>query len=262
MRRIATIMKIVWLELLRRKDAYVMLIMLAALLYALLSVNVFGLGTTPRYILDLGLLMAWLFALIMAVNVGCRQLPDEERKGTIYPLLAKPITRGELVLGKWMGSWSVVSCATAVFYILVALVVEIYGGSFEWRTLAQGWVVHAAGLAAVAALGTAFSTRLTYGAAASMSYVAVGSSLLLMPRIPEMLAIAGGARAVSLLALYYLLPHFELFDMRLRIVHERGTIPLGSFAAVLSYAAVLTALLLFIAWLGYRRKRFERGATP
>jgi len=254
-------MKTVWLELLRRKDAYVMLIMLAALLYTLISVNVFGLGTTPRYILDLGLLMAWLFALVMAVSVSCRQLPDEERKGTIYPLLAKPITRGELVLGKWLGAWSVVACATAVFYILVALVVKIYGGSFEWHTIVQGWAMHLAGLAAIAALGVAFSTRLTYGAAASMSYVVVGSSLLLLPRIPEMLTAAKGAGAASLLALYYLLPHFELFDMRLRIVHERGAIPFGSFTAVLLYAAVLTALLLFISWLGYRRKRFERGAT-
>ncbi len=261
MQRIVTIMKTVWLELLRRKDVYVMLIMLAALLYALLSVNIFGLGTTPRYILDLGLLMAWLFALIMTVSISCRQLPDEERKGTIYPLLAKPITRGELVLGKWLGSWSVVSCATAVFYLLVALVVKIYGGSFGWRTLAQGLVVHLAGLAAIAALGTAFSTRLTYGAAASMSYVVVGSSLLLLPRIPEMLVATGGASANALLATYYLLPHFELFDMRLRIVHERGMISLVSFMAVLAYAVVLTALLLFIAWLGYRRKQFERGAT-
>ncbi|MEJ2744234.1 MAG: ABC transporter permease [bacterium] len=261
MRRIATIVKTVWLELLRRKDAYVMLIMLAVLLYALLSVNIFGLGTTQRYILDLGLLMAWLFALIMTVNVSCRQLPDEERKGTIYPLLAKPVTRWELVIGKWLGAWSVVALATAVFYLLVALVVKAYGGSFEWPTLIQGWVVHVAGLATIAALGVAFSTRLTYGAAASMSYVVVGSSLLLLPRIPEMLVTAGSASATSLLAIYYLFPHFELFDMRLRIVHERGAIPPGSLAAVLAYAVVLTALLLFISWLGYRQKRFERGAT-
>jgi hypothetical protein len=121
--------------------------------------------------------------------------------------------------------------------------------------------VHVAGLAAIAALGVAFSTRLTYGAAASMSYVVVGSSLLLLPRIPEMLVTAGSASATSLLAIYYLFPHFELFDMRLRIVHERGAIPPGSLAAVLAYAVVLTALLLFISWLGYRQKRFERGAT-
>jgi ABC-type transport system involved in multi-copper enzyme maturation permease subunit len=260
MSRILVITNTVWKELLRRKDMYVMLIMLAALLYALLSVDIFGLGTTARYIMDLGLLMAWLFILIMTVNVSCRQLPDEERKGTIYPLLAKPITRGELLLGKWMGSWSVVSCATAVFYLLVAVVVKAYGGSFEWHTLAQGWVVHVAGLAAIAAMGTAFSTRLTYGAAASMSYVVVGSSLLMLPRVPEMLVAAGGARATTLLAMYYLLPHFELFDMRMRIVHERGTIPWISFIIVLAYGMALTALLLFISWLGYRRKHFERGA--
>ena len=261
MRRVLTIAVTVWRELLRRKEIYVLLIMLAAMLYALLSVNIFGLGTTARYIMDLGLLMAWLFTIVLTVTVICRQLPDEEKRGTIYPLLAKPLTRAELLLGKWLGAWSVVSCASAVFYLLIAVVVRAYGGSFEWRTLAQGWVVHLSGLAALAAMGIAFSTRMTYGAAASMSYVVIASSFCMLPRIPEMLVGVRGARATVLSAVYYLFPHFELFDMRLRIVHEWGMVPWTSFAILLSYGAVLTALLLFISWLGYRRKHFQRGAA-
>lgn len=261
MRRVLTIAFIVWLELLRRKEAYVLLIMLAALLYALLSVNVFGLGATARYVLDLGLLIAWCFTLVLTVIVSSRQLPDEEKRGTIYPLLAKPLTRGELLLGKWLGAWSAVSCASAVFYLLVAAVVWTYGGSFDWPTLLQGWIVHLAGMAALAAMGVAFSTRMTYGAAASMSYVAVAASLCLLPRIPEMRVGEKGPRAALLAALYYLLPHFDLFDLRLRIVHGWGTVPWSVFVVILSYGATLTALLLFIAWLGYRRKRFERGAA-
>lgn len=261
MRRVLTIAFTVWLDLLRRKEIYVLLIMLAALLYTLLSVNVFGLGTTARYVMDLGLLMAWCFTLVLTVIVSSRQLPDEEKRGTIYPLLAKPLTRAELLLGKWLGAWSIASGASAVFYILVAGVVRAYGGAFDWPTLLQGWIVHLAGMAALAAMGIAFSTRMTYGAAASMCYVVVASSLCMLPRIPEMLVGAGGPRATLLSALYYLFPHFELFDLRLRIVHGWGTVPWPVFAVILSYGATLTALLLFVAWLGYRRKHFERGAA-
>lgn len=261
MRRALTIARMVWLEMLRRKDFYVMFIMLGALLYALLSVNIFGLGTTARYIMDLGLLMAWLFTLILSVSISCRQLPDEEKDGTIYPLLAKPITRWELLSGKWLGAWSVVSCASAVFYLLVAAVVKIFGGSFDWLTLYQGWMIHITGLAAIAAMGIAFSTRMTRGAAASMSYVIIVSSLLVLPRVPEIIAYEHGIHTTALLMMYYLLPHFELFDMRLRIVHEWGTISWSSFAILVAYGMVLTALALFIAWLGYRRKHFSRGVA-
>ena len=261
MRRAATIAWVVWLELLRRKELYVLLILLATLLCALLSADVFGLGTTARYVLDLGLLLAWIFTLVLAVIVGSRQLPDKEKRGTIYPLLAKPLTRAELLLGKWLGVWSAVSCASAVFYLLVAGVVRAYGGSFGWPALAQGWAAHLAGLAVLSALALAFSTRMTSGAAACMSYVVAGASLCVLPRIPEMLSGASGPQAALLSALYYLFPHIELFDLRLRIVHGWGTVPRGVFALILAYGAALTALLLLVAWLGYRRKRFDRGGA-
>jgi ABC-type Na+ efflux pump permease subunit len=261
MRRVLTIAVTVWRELLRRKEIYVLLIMLAALLYALLSADIFGMGTTGRYVMDLGLLMAWIFTLVLTVSVSCRQLPDEEGRGTIYPLLAKPLTRGELLLGKWLGAWSIVSCASAVFYLMIAGVVKALGGSFEWQTLAQGWVVHLAGMAALSAAGIAFSTRMTSGASASLCYVAIACSFGILPRVPGMLVDARGVRATLLAALYYLFPHFELFDMRLRIVHEWGMVPWSSCAIVLSYGATLTALLLFVAWIGYRRKHFRRGAA-
>jgi len=261
MSRVMIIAMTVWRETLRRKDVYVIVVMLTALLYALLSVNVFGLGHISRYVLDLGLMLTWLFALILAVSISCRQLPDEERRGTIYPLLAKPVTRGELLIGKWAGAWTIVSSATAALYILVIGMTCAYGGPFDGITLFQGWAVHIAGLGSLSALGIALSTRMTFGAAASLCFAVMAYSVTLLPRIPEFLVGAQGLRENTLLIVYYLLPHFELFDMRIRIVHQWGPLRASSFAILLIYSMVLTAIFLFVAWLGYRRKYFERGAA-
>ncbi|MBU1694112.1 MAG: ABC transporter permease subunit, partial [Verrucomicrobia bacterium] len=106
MRRALIIARVVWLDMLRRKDLYVMAILLLTLLFVLMSLNLFGLGAVIRYILDVGLLLAWLFSLVLVVGLAARQLPREESRGTIFPLLAKPVTRGELLLGKWLGSWT------------------------------------------------------------------------------------------------------------------------------------------------------------
>ena len=135
--RVLVIARMVWLDLLRRKDMYVLLILLAGLLLALLSLNIYGLGGLVRYVKDAGLLLAWLCSWILAISVASRQLPQEENRRTIFSLLAKPLTRGELLLGKWLGAWTVVCAATALFYLLIVLVVAARGGRFETATLAQ-----------------------------------------------------------------------------------------------------------------------------
>ena len=90
---VLTIAGVVWLEVLRRKDVYVLFILLAAFLIALLTLDVFGLGSAVGYVKELGLLLVWLFSWILAVTVSVRQLTREEEQGTIFPLLAKPVTR-------------------------------------------------------------------------------------------------------------------------------------------------------------------------
>jgi Cu-processing system permease protein len=156
MTRILTIARIVWLEMIRRKDLYVLLILLAALLMVLISVNVYGLGSVARYVKDIGLLLTWLCAWIFAIGSIGRQLPQEEAKGTIYSLLAKPVTRMELLLGKWLGAWSMAIVATAVFYLLVLGVTWLRGGSFVMDSLAQAFLLHAMNLGMVTALAWLF----------------------------------------------------------------------------------------------------------
>ena len=63
-----------------------------------------------------------------------------------------------------------------------------------------------------------------------------------------------------LLVLYNLLPHFEAFDIRRRIVHDYGRMPPELFALSLLYGIVLIASFLLIAWIAYRKKHFSRGS--
>ncbi len=261
MNRIATLAFVVWLEMIRRKDLYVLLILLGVLLFVLLSLNVFGLGGVVRYATDVGLLFAWLFSIILTVSAAARQLPQEESKRTIYPLLARPVTRGEVLLGKWLGAWTAAVAATFVFYALVVGVVFLRGGTMHPVTLAQGFILHMAALAVLGAAAMLFSTRMNFDAAAACTYILVAACFILAPRVPEMLVYQSGAAGAVLFALYYALPHLELFDLRMRMVHDWGPIPLSVWLTVLAYGLVWSALLLAAAWLAYRRKPLRRGAA-
>ena len=259
--RILSIAWTVWLEMIRRKDLYVLLILLLALLFVLMSLNVFGLGAVVRYVADVGLLFAWIFSIVLSVSMAARHLPQEEAKGTIYPLLAKPITRAELILGKWLGTWTAPAVATLLFYAVIFSMVILRGGTFDRFCLAQALLLHITVLSCVSAISLAFSTRMTYGAAASMAYVFIGAAFLITPRVPELVVQEQGFAVTAMLALYYGLPHFELFDLRQRLVHDWGPAPWRVVFQVFAYGVVWTAILLLLAWLSYRKKRFQRGSS-
>ncbi len=260
MTKVLCITRIVWLDMLRRKDVYVLLILLGALLTALVSLNIFGLGGLVVYVKDVGLLATWGFGWILAVHIACRCLPQEEQRGTIYALLAKPVTRLQLVVGKWLGAWSVTCAATLAFYALLTAMVVFQGGTaaLDGAVLIQGVLLHGAVLAILCALGLLFSTRMHQDAAATLTYVLSFAAFIILPRMPGLMARASGWHGTLVSIVYHLLPHFEIFDMRKRMVHDWGAVNGATFLTVLLYGAVYTALLLAIAWLAFRKKRFSR----
>ncbi len=261
MTRILTIAWAVWLEMIRRKDLYVLLILLLALLFVLMAMNIFGLGAVVRYVADVGLLFAWVFSVVLSVSMAARHLPQEESKGTIYPLLAKPITRIELILGKWLGTWTAPAAATVLFYVVIFSMVILRGGTFDRGCMLQALLLHLTALSCVSAIALALSTRMTYGAAAAMAYLFIGAAFMITPRVPELVVGEKGFALNALLALYYGFPHLELFDLRQRVVHDWGPAPWGVVLQVFVYGVIWTAVLLLLAWLSYRRKRFQRGGA-
>ena len=69
---------------------------------------------------------------------------------------------------------------------------------------------------------------------------------------------ATGWRSNMLELLYYLLPHLELFDLRRRVLHGYGPISPSVMTTLIAYGLVWTSVLLVIAWLAYRNRRFQR----
>ena len=259
--RAIAIARLVLVEMIRRRDVYALLIVLAAMLAALLSLNVFGLGGTAGYVKEIGLLAAGLLGWSFAIQTGARQLPREEQSGTLFPLLAKPVSRWELVLGKWLGAWLAACAALAAFALVVLAAVAFKGGSLDGGTLLQAYVLQITALAAVTALAVCLSTRMHADASATLAYLITGAAFLLTPRIPHLLTVASPGAREALMALYYLLPHAEWFDLRRRLVHGWGPAPWSAFGLVVAYGALWTAAALLAAWAALRRKRFDRGAV-
>lgn len=254
-----TVAGVVWMEMLRRKDIYVLIILLTTLLLGLLSVDIFGLQGVAAYVKDMGLLFTWLFGWILAVLVSARQLPAEEKQGTILTLLAKPITRAELIAGKWLGAWSVTTAATLCFYALITAVALFRQNSFPPVVMLQAILLHSVALAVTCSFALAFSTRMNLDAAATFCFVLTGAALVVLPQIPQLLLKLEGAHAAAMMALWYVMPHFEVFDLRQRLVYDAIPARWAFVALCAGYGAVMTAAVLVLAWIGYRDKKFRRS---
>ncbi len=111
-----------------------------ALLFALLSLSlsllglaglgnlgVAGFGRTAASLLNLVLLIVPLMGLLL----GAMSVVAEKEQGTLWVLLAQPVSRGEILLGKYLGSAFALIAAILLGFGASALVIGHYGGAAQ-----------------------------------------------------------------------------------------------------------------------------------
>ena len=127
MNNVLAISGIVIKELYRRKDFYVLFVLTALITLLLGSVSFFNDTKIVRYLKEVCLLLIWISSLVIAIGTAARQIPAERENRTIFPLLAKPVTRGQFILGKFLGCWLACGVALLVFYVFFGVVSESRG---------------------------------------------------------------------------------------------------------------------------------------
>ena len=127
MNNVLAISGIVIKELYRRKDFYVLFVLTALITLLLGSVNFFNDAKIVRYLKEVCLLLIWISSLVIAIGTAARQIPAERENRTIFPLLAKPVTRGQVIAGKFLGCWLACGVALVVFYVFFGVVSESRG---------------------------------------------------------------------------------------------------------------------------------------
>ena len=261
MSNMITIARSVWLEMVRRKDIYIVLVLQGFFTFLLTLVNAFGSDVPSSYIMDIGLMLAFLLSVVLSIIMGARQIPNEIRSGTIFSILTKPISRFEFLFGKWLGLTSGMVIANLLFYLLVTGITVTKGYVFDPAVLAQVFALHSVLLGLIVAICLFFTLFLSQAAGGTAAGILTLVCYLFIPRIPTLLAYESGWRANAMLVIYYIAPHLELFDMRARVLHGWGTLDTRIFAGTAGYGLLLTAFFLTVAWLLFARKHFTRGAS-
>jgi ABC-type transport system involved in multi-copper enzyme maturation permease subunit len=242
-------------ELYRRKDFYVLFVLTALLTLIMGSVNFFNDTRIVRYLKEVCLLLIWISSLVIALVTTARQIPVECEQRTILPLLAKPVSRGQVVLGKFLGCWLACGMALVCFYLFFMVISASREHQWWLASYAQAWWLHWCLLAVVVALVLLGSVVFAAPSSNVTISLLVVVGLLSMGRYLNQLAYQMTEPLRSLLAMGYLVvPHLEFYDVRDLIVHNWGALPWWVCGAATLYAAAYVALFLLLTWWLFRRK--------
>jgi ABC-type transport system involved in multi-copper enzyme maturation permease subunit len=242
-------------ELYRRKDFYVLFVLTAVITLLMGSVSFFHDTKIVRYVKEIALLLIWVSALVIAIATTARQIYAERESRTIFPLLAKPVTRAQVILGKFTGCWLACGLALVVFYLFFTVVSGSREHHWPLLNLLQAFWLQWVMLGIVVALVLLGSVVFAAPSSnATICFVVVLGILLLGRHLNQVALQQPEPLSTIIYTLYFLIPHLEWYDVRDLIIYDWNLVGWLDCALATLYAAVYAAFLLFATWLVFRRK--------
>ena len=225
-------------------------------------------GQDVKIIKDLGLAATSLFGLFIAVFIGIGLVSKEVERRSIYSLLAKPVERWQLVVGKYAGL--VLTLAVNIGVMAIALYAVLAYMRWGVPPAVEGvWDAPALDPALLKAIYLIFVELMIVTAIALL--FSTYSSPLLSAAFTFGLTIVGQyspdlrnfqdvldspvAQAIAR-GLYWVLPNLTPFDVKARVVHG---LPVTAryLASTTAYAALYIACLLVVSVIVFSRRDFK-----
>jgi ABC-type transport system involved in multi-copper enzyme maturation permease subunit len=268
MRAIALVAQAVFKESVRDRVPYSMVVFAVLLIAASYLISQLTAGQDMKILKDLGLASISTFGLLIAVFIGINLVSKEVERRSVFAVLAKPLSRGQFILGKYFGlvltlvvNLSVMAVAFyAVLFYVDLSTIEYVKSAWPAPALDPRMMVALALIVvelmlvtAIALFFSTFSSPLLSALLTLGLWVAghFNADLRNFEAVLDVQPVVLVARA-----LYYLLPNLAPFNIRAEVVHG-VTVPATQVALTLAYAAVYIAILLIGAIAIFRRRDFK-----
>jgi ABC-type transport system involved in multi-copper enzyme maturation permease subunit len=258
----------VFRESVRDKVLYNLVLFAILLIGASYMIGQLTAGQDVKIIKDLGLAATSVFGLFIAVFIGIGLVSKEVERRSIYALLAKPIHRAQLVVGKYCGLTLTlavnVALMTAALYAVLAYmswgvsenVARTWDAPALDPALLKAVALTLVELMLVTAIALFFSTFSTpmLSAAFTFGLFVVGQFSSDLRNLQDVVDSPAAARLAR--GLYWVLPNLAQFDVKAAVVHGQP-VPLGYLAVTMGYAACYIAMLLVISMFVFSRRDFK-----
>ena len=264
MQRILAIAGNTFRETVRDKVLYNLILFALIMIFSSLALGRLTLGSESVVILNLGLAAISIFGTMIAIFIGAGLVYKEIEKRTVYSLLAKPMRRSELIVGKYFGLVFTLLVNLLIMTAGLVLALLYTGGVDLWsfvRVLSAVFMIFLS-LCLVTALTLFFSTFSTPALSVLFTLFLwvighFGNDLKQFGDLTNSAAaqwLCGG--------LYYVIPNFSNFQMLngryvLQAAGYSQIVNLFAVAGVFFYCAVYTALVLSLCIVIFSRRDFK-----
>jgi Cu-processing system permease protein len=244
------------METVRRKDLYVVWILAVFGLAGgsiLASVGVRGIETFLR---DITLSVVNLLSVAICIWLAARQIPEEMERRTLFPMLARPVRRFDVLLGKFLAVWALSSIAliplALTAYVALAMFKAATGPIF-WQYV----LLRALSFGPIAAMVILLSLVMSPAATVVLSALLTLFETTFARTIYAAILDADAAVQIPLKAVYFLVPHLDLFDLSQKTAYDAAPIPLWAVLTLIVYALVYVFVFLGLGELRFRRMALQ-----
>lgn len=254
MRRVAVIALNTFRENLRDKILYNLLFFALLLMGGSVLLADLTIMEHRRIVTDMGLATMNLAGVVIAVFVGIGLVGKEIERRTVYTILARPISRTQFVLGKYLGL--VLTLLVNVTFMLAVFLVTLWA----YKTPLHAALFQAVGLIfvellLVTALALFFSTfsTATLSAIMTLGFYVIGHLTTDLKGLAENSQHAAVQTVVT--GLYYVWPNLEVLNVKGQ-ASTNAIVDLSYVATASMYGLLYAALLLTAACAVFRDRDF------
>jgi len=255
MRSVAAIAGVTVREAIRQRLAVNLLVFALGLVAASVTLSQLTFGEQYRIIVSIALSAMEVFGTLIAVFLGAGVVARDVERRSVYPVIAKPVSRGQYVLGRYLGLVATTTLNLALMAALFALVLGGYLRGFGFVRDTPFVAVLAAlavGFAMVAAVATFFScfTTATLAAIFTLSLVVAGH---LSSDLVRYWARQGPLARIASQVAFVVVPNLEALNLKEAMVY-RDPVPAGFALTGLGYGLLYAAAVVAFSMAVFSRR--------
>lgn len=255
MNRILAILENTFKEALRQRVMLLLIVFSVILIIVSIFLEPFALGESPKLLRDFGMAVASLFGVLVVIIIGSTLIHKDIEKRTIYTVIAKPVRRSEIILGKFLGLFLLIALLDGTMALIHQFVILLYEGKFDLPILLNlpFSLIEIMVLLGILLLFSSFSSATLTSIMGVIFYVIGHAS-------PDLKLFADTVKVPLLKYLaygfYYILPNLENFNLRLELVHKLPVYP-DQLLFSICYGFIYTIFLLYLAILIFEQREFK-----
>lgn len=213
-------------------------------------------GQEARVITNLGLTAMLVFGAFISIFVGIGLVSKEIEKRTVFAIFAKPVGRGEFLVGKYLGLCLTLAVNTIVMGAGLSLALLYVGAASLAVSIWSAVFLIFLELAILTAVAILFSSFSSPALSALLTFFVfiIGHSSAALKDMADSLGTA--AAQFFFTALYYVLPNLAHFSFVTAAANGKTPTANHIFGAAV-YAVVYVSILLAASVLIFSRRNFK-----